>query len=170
MPRPYCEDLRWRAIWISSFYWNLLGIFSDYLLALSCTLLRFLWTTFAETAVYFTSDVTAPKHRRLHAQVGRNTSRGVFDMSDVTNKQRGRQTKWTDRTCVDLQTCQMKAVELNNSPDCPLKPNGQKEGAIRWQSLTLSFGTKWGTSTWVKLPKISVTKLHILTSQLKQPH
>ena len=26
MPRPYSEDLRWRAIWILSFYWGLLGI------------------------------------------------------------------------------------------------------------------------------------------------
>ena len=61
-------------------------------------------------------------------------------MSDVTN-QRGRRTKWTDKMCVDLQTCQMKAVELNNSPDCPLKPNGKKEGIM---NLTLKFWNEMG--------------------------
>ena len=61
-------------------------------------------------------------------------------MSDVTN-QRGRPTKWTDKMCVDLQTCQMKAVELNNSPDCPLKPNGKKEGIM---NLTLKFWNEMG--------------------------
>ena len=37
-------------------------------------------------------------------------------MSDAAN-QRGRRTKWTDKMCVDLETCKMKAVELNNSSD-----------------------------------------------------
>lgn len=37
-------------------------------------------------------------------------------MSDAAN-QRGRRTKWTDKMCVDLEKCKMKAVELNNSSD-----------------------------------------------------
>lgn len=33
-------------------------------------------------------------------------------MRDVAN-QRGHRSKWTDKMYVDLQTCQMKAFELN---------------------------------------------------------
>ena len=61
-------------------------------------------------------------------------------MSDVAN-QRGRRAKWTDKMRVDLQTSQMKAIELNNSLDCPLKPNGKKEGIM---NVTLKFWNEMG--------------------------
>ena len=61
-------------------------------------------------------------------------------MSDVAN-QRGRRAMWTDKMCVDLQTCQIKAVELNDSPDCPLKPSGKKEGIM---NLTVKFWNEMG--------------------------
>ena len=59
MPRPYRDDLRWRAIGINEFLRYSVDDYPQYLSGLSRALLLFLPTTFLETAVYTCVNSTA---------------------------------------------------------------------------------------------------------------
>lgn len=98
------------------------------------TLFRLLlWT-------YILSNSTTSINGSQHTQVQVESSIEADMMGDETSHRSVRM-KWTEKMCVDLLVCKAKAVELNNSTECPLKANGRKEGLM---NLTLKFWNEMG--------------------------
>ena len=83
---------------------------------------------------------TSTRKHHSHTQTITRASSEVGSMSDDEGQHR-RRTKWTDKMCIDLQLCKRKALDLQNSDDCPKKPNGRKEGVM---NITLRFWNDLG--------------------------
>ena len=66
---PAISSLRCTVVFMDSeLLSQFIGYFPDYLSALSCTLLRFLWTTFVETALYdkkLYTNLDQPSHETV---------------------------------------------------------------------------------------------------------